>query len=109
MTRPGAPSSGVRGRPAPRTVSGKAWWLLSLTECQADLGATATGLSSIQAASRLSAFGPNLFRARRAQSLPVQFFIRFRNPLVIILLEHDRRATYRRRAASRMMTSGFRK
>ena len=46
----------------------------------------ATGLSSTEAKTRLTRFGPNLFRERPARSLLLQYLTRFRNPLVIILL-----------------------
>jgi Mg2+-importing ATPase len=63
-----------------------AWWLKPLPDFQAELGSDAAGLSSVEASSRLSRFGPNLFRDHPVQSLLVQFVARFKNPLVIILL-----------------------
>lgn len=62
------------------------WWLDTLTAGTADLAAAATGLSGAQAQARLAKYGPNVFRERRGQSLLLQYFTRFKNPLVIILL-----------------------
>ena len=62
------------------------WWLPSVSEPQAELATDAAGLSSVEASSRLSKFGPNLFRDRQERSLFVQFLSRFSNPLVILLL-----------------------
>jgi len=62
------------------------WWLTPLSEPEAELGTDAAGLSSVEARSRLSQFGPNLFRDRQERSLFLQFLSRFRNPLVILLL-----------------------
>ncbi len=44
------------------------------------------GLSGAEAASRLSKFGPNLFRDHQERPLLLQFLSRFKNPLVILLL-----------------------
>jgi len=62
------------------------WWLKPLTDTQAQLATDAAGLSGVEASSRLSRFGPNLFRARQERSALVQFLTRFKNPLVIVLL-----------------------
>jgi Mg2+-importing ATPase len=62
------------------------WWLTPLGERGAELATDAAGLSSVDASSRLSQFGPNLFRDRQERSLVLQFLSRFRNPLVILLL-----------------------
>jgi Mg2+-importing ATPase len=43
-------------------------------------------LSGAQAKARLARFGPNLFRERSGKSLLLQYLMRFKNPLVIILL-----------------------
>jgi Mg2+-importing ATPase len=61
------------------------WWLEPLPPGTAEHPAEA-GLSSAEAAARLVQCGPNLFRQRRGRSLLRQYLIRFRNPLVIILL-----------------------
>ncbi|MBX3621983.1 MAG: magnesium-translocating P-type ATPase [Rhizobacter sp.] len=45
-----------------------------------------TGLGSDEAARRLAQTGPNRIDTHPAQSLLVQFLLRFRNPLVLILL-----------------------
>jgi P-type Mg2+ transporter len=62
------------------------WWLTPLAEPQAALATDASGLTGIEARSRLSRFGPNLFQDHRERSLVIQFLSRFRNPLVILLL-----------------------
>ena len=62
------------------------WWLEPLSAAGADLAATEAGLSSAEAKIRLARFGPNLFRERQEKSLLLQYLIRFKNPLVIILL-----------------------
>ena len=62
------------------------WWLESLPAGEADLAVMGTGLSAAQAKARLARFGPNLFREHAEKPLLVQFLMRFKNPLVIILL-----------------------
>src|SRR5262249_17391762 len=44
------------------------------------------GLSSGEAARRLASFGGNVVAAGRRRSIPVQILLRFRNPLVLLLL-----------------------
>jgi Mg2+-importing ATPase len=48
--------------------------------------APVAGLSSEEAARRLESFGRNVVAAGRRQSIPVQILLRFRNPLVLLLL-----------------------
>ena len=43
-------------------------------------------MTAAEARARLSSCGPNLFRDIAERSLFVQFLVRFKNPLVIILL-----------------------
>jgi P-type Mg2+ transporter len=50
------------------------------------LGSSPEGLSSAEAALRLAHFGPNLMHAERKRALILQLLVKFRNPLVIILL-----------------------
>jgi len=64
----------------------KSWWLVPLTEPKADQSSDDAGLSRAEAAARLARLGPNVFREQQKKSLLVQFLIRFKNPLVIILL-----------------------
>ena len=64
----------------------KPWWLESLPTGQADLAASATGLSGAAAKASLARFGPNLFRQKRERSLLLQYLTRFKNPLVLVLL-----------------------
>lgn len=52
----------------------------------AGLGTTSAGLTSAEAARRLSLYGPNDPAATRRTPAWLQFLARFRNPLVIILL-----------------------
>jgi len=60
------------------------WWLTPLAEPPAEQAAA--GLFSVEAEARLARDGPNVLRARQQRSLLVQFLMRFKNPLVIILL-----------------------
>jgi P-type Mg2+ transporter len=46
----------------------------------------AAGLSSEEAAARLSRFGPNVLAPHRQRRLVLEFLARFRNPLVLLLL-----------------------
>ncbi len=64
----------------------QAWWLKPLSECQRELNADSNGLSDAEALSRLSKYGPNVFRDHHELPLFIQFFSRFKNPLVILLL-----------------------
>ncbi len=64
----------------------KPWWLEPLAEPQAGLAKDAAGLSSVEAGSRFSQFGHNLFRDHQERPLWLQFLARFRNPLVVLLL-----------------------
>ncbi len=59
-----------------------AWW----THASEPLGTALQGLSHQEAAERLTQFGPNTFRNHHRHSLLRQFFSRFQNPLVIVLL-----------------------
>ncbi len=60
------------------------WWLEPLPPAQ--VRGAAAGLSSAAAAERLLQYGANLVQRRRASSLLHQYLVRFRNPLIIILL-----------------------
>jgi Mg2+-importing ATPase len=62
------------------------WWLTPLPQPPAGLAGDGAGLSNIEAASRLTQFGPNLFRDHQERALLLQFLLRFKNPLVILLL-----------------------
>ena len=59
-----------------------AWWL----EPPSAAANEAAGLSRAEAKARLAKFGPNQFRERREKSLLLQYIMRFKNPLVVILL-----------------------
>jgi Mg2+-importing ATPase len=50
------------------------------------MNGTPLGLGSSEARERLARYGPNQIRPRRERALLVQFLLRFRNPLVLILL-----------------------
>lgn len=69
-----------------------AFWVQPLAALQARLGvgppgaASPAGLSSVEAATRLVRFGPNVLRPHRERAVLVQFLSHFLNPLVIILL-----------------------
>jgi len=60
-----------------------AWWLAPPIITAA---ARAAGLSGAEATARLTRSGPNVFRDHTERALLVQFILRFKNPLVIILL-----------------------
>ncbi len=62
------------------------WWLEPLATSPAELASEAAGLSAAEAKVRLAKYGPNLLRERQEKSLLRQYFSRFKNPLVIILL-----------------------
>ena len=62
------------------------WWLESRSPGTPGLAGAATGLSGVEAKARLAQYGPNLFHERHEKSLLLQYLMRFRNPLVIILL-----------------------
>ena len=62
------------------------FWQIALADLKRQLGAGPNGPSSTEAAARRLRYGPNTLEERRRLSLPLNFFSRFRNPLVIILL-----------------------
>src|SRR5512136_1200802 len=70
--------------PAIKTES--SFWQLPVTALQEQLTASPDGLSSAEAALRLTRFGPNLIHGERKKALILQFLAKFKNPLVIILL-----------------------
>jgi Mg2+-importing ATPase len=72
--------------PASVESPGGAFWKLPLAELLRLLQAAPEGLSGAEAAARLARFGPNLIHTDRKRALPLQFLLKFRNPLVIILL-----------------------
>ena len=63
-----------------------AFWQLPVSALLEQLSASTDGLSSQEAALRLTRFGPNLIHGERKRALILQFLAKFRNPLVIILL-----------------------
>jgi P-type Mg2+ transporter len=63
-----------------------AWWLRPTALLAKELSATADGLSSSEARSRLKRYGPNQVRNQHHRPLVWQFLRRFRNPLVLILV-----------------------
>jgi len=60
------------------------WWLES--SVQSHITLAQTGLSAVEAAQRLQEVGRNTFHAHRSNSLWWQFFAKFKNPLVLVLL-----------------------
>jgi Mg2+-importing ATPase len=62
------------------------FWRLPVAALLQQLAASPQGLSSAEAAARLTRFGPNRIHGERKQALLLQFLAKFRNPLVIILL-----------------------
>ncbi|MRR58321.1 MAG: magnesium-translocating P-type ATPase [Deltaproteobacteria bacterium] len=72
--------------PAPAVTRETPFWLLSVSALLEQLVASPDGLSSEEAALRLTRFGHNLIHGERKRALLLQFLAKFRNPLVIILL-----------------------
>lgn len=72
--------------PAPVRETEDTFWLRPLAELAADLRADPSGLSGAEASARLIRHGPNVLRPHGQQALLVEFLLRFRNPLVIVLL-----------------------
>ena len=62
------------------------FWQIPLAELERQLGASPNGLSSAEAAARLTRYGANTLDARRRYSFLLKVLSRFRNPLVLILL-----------------------
>ena len=63
-----------------------AWWRRPLADLARDLGASSGGLTAAAARERLRRYGANQFRDRPERPALVQFLLRFRNPLVMILI-----------------------
>ena len=59
-----------------------AWWL----DVQANTHNAIGGLSHAEAKARLAKYGPNIFNEKPKNALIWQYIIRFKNPLVIILI-----------------------
>ena len=72
--------------PAPAVKTDSPFWQLPITALLEQVAASPDGLSSAEAAARLTQFGPNLIHGERKRALVLQFLTKFRNPLVIILL-----------------------
>ena len=62
------------------------WWRRPLADLQRELAADGRGLADADAAARLARYGRNTFRKDRSRPLVLEFLLRFRNPLVLILL-----------------------
>ncbi len=62
------------------------WWRYPLADNMASTGGRAEGLSESQARERIAVYGKNSFRDAPPPHLLQQFFRRFRNPLVLLLL-----------------------
>ena len=62
------------------------FWQTPLAELERQLGASSDGLSSAEAAARLTRYGANTLDARPRYSFLLKVLSRFRNPLVLILL-----------------------
>lgn len=63
-----------------------AFWQQKLTALLEYYKSTPTGLTSSEAAERITLYGPNLFHPQRRNALLFQFLSKFSNPLVSILL-----------------------
>ena len=62
------------------------FWNRRSSELESELQAAAGGLSTDEARKRLEVFGPNKVEDHPERPLVVQFLLRFRNPLVLLLL-----------------------
>jgi Mg2+-importing ATPase len=62
------------------------FWQQPVPELLSHLSATPAGLTSTEAADRLKQVGPNVLRPPRKRALVLQFLVKFKNPLVILLL-----------------------
>ncbi len=60
------------------------WWVSASNESIGETGAA--GLTSAQAQARATLYGPNSLSSHQGPSLIRQFFARFKNPLVVVLL-----------------------
>ena len=67
-------------------ASSGAFWQTPLDELERQLGASANGLSSTEAAARLLRYGANALDSQQKYSFLLKVLSRFRNPLVLILL-----------------------
>jgi Mg2+-importing ATPase len=63
-----------------------AFWKQDATALLERQKVTPAGLTSSEAAERLTRYGPNILHTQRRNALLLQFLTKFRNPLVIILL-----------------------
>ena len=77
--QPGSTAGKTESPQGATAVAAHLWWL---DPAPAD----GAGLSGAQASEALARCGPNRFDERPARSLALQFLLRFRNPLVLILL-----------------------
>src|SRR5438552_17098734 len=71
---------------ANRELSADDVWKESIEQLLGRLAATPVGLDTAEAQSRLATYGPNDAAIVKHSPLWLQFLVRFRNPLVIILL-----------------------
>lgn len=62
------------------------WWLESPLESRLEPSPQPLGLSGLEARKQLARFGPNSLHEHDEKSLLRQYLIRFKNPLVLILL-----------------------
>ncbi len=72
--------------PSPTVKMESPFWQIPVATLLEQMAASRDGLSSAEAALRLAQFGPNLIHGERKQALLLQFLVKFKNPLVIILL-----------------------
>jgi P-type Mg2+ transporter len=72
--------------PSPADKTDSTFWQLPVSALLEQSASSPEGLSSAEAASRLTRFGPNLIHGERKKALILQFIAKFKNPLVIILL-----------------------
>ncbi len=79
-------ANGTPSPPGAQPPAATPFWSAPLADLLAQLGSSAAGLSAAESARRLEQFGPNVLRAQRQRGIVVEFLVRFRNPLVMLLL-----------------------
>ena len=62
------------------------FWRLPIEALLEQIGSGLSGLTDVEAAKRLRQFGPNTVHAEKKAGVILQYLMRFRNPLVIVLL-----------------------
>ncbi len=86
MSLPTDKSDRTNGNPVSGIIAAEEIWTQPVDRLLSRLSTTMIGLSGAEARSRLNIYGPNDTASVKRSPLWLQFLMRFRNPLVIILL-----------------------